>query len=477
MTLHDEGTKHTLGADAPPCDCGACSSGDLPVNPFVALRVAYGMLLGEEDFRVLMGNPRGKQMLHSAWLHGSGVVWGYDVVADGAWSLRIGEGLAIDGMGRELLNDSTACVDVRKLVDDSVTDDDEGCATQTIHACVVVEFDSCLSAPVPTLADPCDVTRKHDDYSRVVERVRFSVRDGCCRSGYRPYHRVRVLLGLDCVGTPDPSGHEALEARRAVAAAPAGKRPHQLLEAFRTLAALDSIDRHPAVETGDCYPTLFPVDEDGTAVALACVDIRVRVRDGCPEIMGIDVDPSGRDTLLPTATIQELACGLAPGVISGHDGDDGGGPQVIGEEVSLSKNGRQLIIPVTAPLAHGSVPGSVRITSLSAGRAGGWVAEDIYDTRYDTSRQAIVVELADRPVNNLIRVIVDGTGPKPVMGADPAVPLAGVVGGPAGTRHDGHDAVWTFANPVPGRGDAESPDQGGGQDAPAPGAEQEEAGG
>ena len=60
-----------------PCSCGNCT--DLAVNPFEALRVSYGMLLGEDDFRVLMGNPRGKQMLHSAWLHGTGVVWGYDV--------------------------------------------------------------------------------------------------------------------------------------------------------------------------------------------------------------------------------------------------------------------------------------------------------------------------------------------------------------------------------------------------------------
>jgi len=62
------------------CSCGNCT--DLPVTPFEALRVSYGMLLGEDDFRVLMGNPRGKQQLHSAWLHGSGVVWGYRVATE-----------------------------------------------------------------------------------------------------------------------------------------------------------------------------------------------------------------------------------------------------------------------------------------------------------------------------------------------------------------------------------------------------------
>ena len=72
------------------CSCGDCTAADLPVNPFEALRARQGMLLGEDDFRTLMGNPRGKQMLHAAWLHGTGVVWGYQVRKDGDWSWRSG---------------------------------------------------------------------------------------------------------------------------------------------------------------------------------------------------------------------------------------------------------------------------------------------------------------------------------------------------------------------------------------------------
>ena len=85
------------------CDCDNCRSGDLPSNPFLAPRVTHGMLLGEDDFATVIGYPRGKHQLHQAWLHGSGVVWGYPVRNAGLYELKVGPGLAIDGIGRELL--------------------------------------------------------------------------------------------------------------------------------------------------------------------------------------------------------------------------------------------------------------------------------------------------------------------------------------------------------------------------------------
>jgi hypothetical protein len=458
-----DGNTITSTESSAPCDCEGCRTGDLPVNPFLALRVAYGMLLGEDDFRTLMGNPRGKQMLHSAWLHGRGVVWGYAVQPDGLRNLRIGDGLAIDGAGRELLNEATDCVDVRDLVNTSSSagsgkggrqqdrTDDASCASWTITACLLAEYDSCLTAAVPTLADPCDVTRKHDDYSRVVERVRFRLVEGSCPRPARAYHRVRVLLGLEPVGSADPAGQQAAACRAEVAAAPAPRRPAVLLDHFRRLAALDSLDLTPARQPGECYPGLFPAADDDSAVVLASVEIDVRERDGCPEILEIRADPSLRSTLLPTWTIQELSCASAPGLLGNDDAEDAGGPRVIGADITLSSNGRRLLIPVTQPLARGSVPGSVGITTLSPDKVGGWVVEDLYDTRFDTDHNTIVVELADRPVNNLIRIVVKGTGAKPVVGKASGIPLAGLVGGPPGTVHDGHDAVWTFANPVAGR--------------------------
>ena len=187
----------TSQTDAPvePCACESCSATDLPVNPFLALRVAYGMLLGEDDFRTLMGNPRGKQMLHAAWLHGCGVVWGYrvSVASEPTLKLKVSTGLAVDGLGRELLADTSWCLDVRQWLTKQHDAIDQTCRTQTLHACLIARHDCCPTTPVPTLADPCDITRKHDDYSRVAEGVRLELRLGRC-----PGRPDRIIGSASC---------------------------------------------------------------------------------------------------------------------------------------------------------------------------------------------------------------------------------------------------------------------------------------
>src|SRR4051812_22936590 len=249
------------------CACSCGNSTDLPVTPFQALRVSYGMLLGEDDFRVLMGNPRGKQMLHSSWLHGSGVVWGYrvdtEVPDDGRLLLRVSPGLGVDGLGREVELQASSCLnlqDWRKTWDHPA--DQDGCGSRTVHACLVAEFDCCLSNPVPALADPCDVNRSHDYESRVTETARVELRLGRCCRRRRPYHRVRVLLGLDelwhdegCDGADgcdcsDRAGRQALAARELVASAAPADRPRLLARELRRLAAWDGAELGPAVEPG-----------------------------------------------------------------------------------------------------------------------------------------------------------------------------------------------------------------------------------
>ena len=155
-------------------------------------------------------------------------------------------------------------------------------------------------------------------------------------------------------------------------------------------------------------------------------------------------DQSLRTALLPTATIQELACSLAPDLLGSATAEDTGAPRVVADSLRWSDDGRVWAFDVTAPLVPGSVRRAVRMTSLSAR---GWVDEDIDAVRYDPDGPGIVIEMADRPVNALVRILVHGTGPTPVVGTDPLLPLAGLAGAPQVSPDDGRDAVMTLDNP------------------------------
>jgi hypothetical protein len=455
------------------CDCDNCRGGDLPYTPFMAPRVTHGMLLGEDDFRVLVGYPRGKHLLHQAWLHGRGVVWGYPVCGAGLWELEVGPGLAVDPMGRDLIHEVCERLDLREVRDRAIADGrleetsskDADCRTARVWACVVAEFDGCLSSPVPTLADPCDVTRSYDDYSRVLERARIDIRLGRCPDPDDcpdprtdgPYHRVRVLLGLDAVGDDDEAGEEAQQARVRVLAA---AHPARALECeLAEMACRDAIDLRPETEPGEHHLGLFPTADEDPAVVLAEVLIELRDRDGCWEFDGpAQVRECVRSTLLPTALVTALACGLAPGLLDPSATGSAEGPRVDGPGIELSSDGKKMIIPVTAALVPGTVPGSVEVTTLTVDQGDRWVVEDIYDAAYDpdggnspggTIVVRLAYSLAERPAGALVRVRVCGTGGKPVMGADPLAPLAGLVGGPPATQHEGRDAVWTFRTAPP----------------------------
>jgi hypothetical protein len=397
------------------------------------------------------------------------VIWGYPVSGSGLWELEVGPGLAVDPMGRDLVHEACRRLDLRDVRDraiaegclDETSPEGADCRTAKVWACVVAEFDGCLSSPVPTLADPCDVTRSYDDYSRVLERARIDVRLGRCPDPNDcpdprtagPHHRVRVLLGLDAVGDDDDAGEEALEAQGRVLGA---DDPARALECeLAEMACRDVIDVQPETEPGEHHLGLFPTSDEDPAVMLAEVLIKLRDRDGCWEFDGpAQVRECVRSALLPTSLITALTCGLAPGLLDPAAAGSAEGPRVDGPGIELSSGGKKMTIPVTAALVPGTVPDGVEVTTLTADKGGDrWVVEDIYDTAYDpdwgdSPGGAIVVRLAyslnERPIGALVRVRVCGTGGKPVMGADPLAPLAGLIGGPAATQHEGRDAVWTF---------------------------------
>jgi hypothetical protein len=417
-----------------------CTDSELPADPFVALRVAYGMLLGEDDFRVLMGNPRGKQRLHSAWLHGPGVVWGMKVSADEG-TVRIEPGLAIDEMGRELRLEATQCLDLATWRASWMTKHDPVDGRYT--AWLVAEFDSCATQRVPALADPCDVTRRHDEASRIVETVRIvtlAERPGSVQA----YRRVRVLLGLD--RPAEGECRDAVDALDAVRATPPGERPAALLAAFHRMAVLDERDRTPSGP--DACLAQFPAEDEKAGVVLARLSFGVPGK--CADPDEVEVSDAPVRAVLPTTVIQDLLCGLAPGIIAPeHASSDG--PQLV--TGGWSRGHDEVALYFDRPIAPGSWEGAIEVSSLSTeGR--GWRDEHVDDVTSHHRGRLLVVRLDSRPAYELVRVVVKGTGSTPLFGRDPVEPFAGWVGSAAAPRFDGRDAAFNAY--LPRRSDEET---------------------
>jgi hypothetical protein len=421
---------------------GRAGDGELPLDPFEALRVTYGMLLGVEDFRVLAGYPRGKHLLHQSWLHGAGVVWGYQVAAEDSGEgheLRVGPGLAVDGLGQELPLHAPWCQDVQAWLDREIeqkVDLDYGLVDGHLQlvATLTAASRTCLTRPVPALADPCDVSRRITDESRVVEGTALTLTPRA--SGWTPaavpgFHRVRALFGLDPVADGDEPGREASEELSAIERCQAAERPPALLAAFRRLAARDVKDLSPPRDPGD---SAFPCVEEDPEVLLAKVVLDLD--EAGRRVHSVTADTGVQSLVLPTTLLQELLCGIAPLVVGEGARPDAGGPRLIRDSVHWTDD-RTLEFCLTRRANHGSLRHrAVHVSSLGAD---GWVVEDIAGIDYD-GESTIILRLHERPAHPLVRLVLRGTGPTPVTGHH-GVPLAGLDDGPPGSADDGHDAV------------------------------------
>lgn len=116
---------------------------------------------------------------------------------------------------------------------------------------------------------------------------------------------------------------------------------------------------------------------------------------------------------------------------------DAGGPRV--DAVALT--GDEVRLQVTAPLLAGSVTLDAFAVTLWIEVPGEWRTVPLTAVAVDGTRTGVRVGLSEPvPAGAWLRVIMRGTGPKPVLGED-HVALAGVVGGPPGTAAAGQDAV------------------------------------
>ncbi len=444
-------------------DCG-CDGADhatgeamLPVNPYTALQYHFGMLLGVDDLETAQGYPRGKIRLHNAWLHREGVVWGFDVGVNKRRELTVQPGLALDGAGHEIHLDVTACVDLGKWYekhkdDKDFTFSDHRGGEKTFDAHVVARFRACLGRPVPAIADPCAGSEVDTAFSRVSETIELLLRPGRAPAKDLGYHRLRILFSLE---DDAPRYSEVKTRRDAILALAPEKQPRAYLDAFREFAALDEIDLAPQADAAGDVSSLFP--EDPTEVVLAdVVGIHVRAATGAGATGWVIADPLPvpnvrvRRSHVATSTIQELLCGPLFAAASspaperpqepttpGETEDTG--PRVIPESARITSR-RRIGMNLTAPADPASVTqAQFSVTAYTS--EDGWSTLDIADVKLDAAGTTVVVDLKDLIASGrLVRLIARGTGPQPILGTD-LVPLAGGVGGPAGSANDGHDFV------------------------------------
>jgi hypothetical protein len=460
----------------------------LPLSPFNSLRYHFGMLLGVDDFETEQAYHRAKMRLHNSWLHREGVVWGFGVTVDAArGEILVRPGLALDAVGHELHLDGDHCINVGEWFSKHEKDPGFDIRREGFEAHVVICFKACLNRQVPALMEPCGNGGSSTEYSRVSETLEIRLLPGRAPERVYPYHRLRLMFGLVEAATSSPAkvndietneieieeftqlgeasfreipldpieissvdtpkdqalldaakrDQAVLDRMKEIEALPPEKQPAARMQAFHEFAALDEIDLQPATSEDGARTLLFPGREDDCVVLADIAGLTLTTSDNRSVLSGGTVDTSVRPSHIATTTIQDLLCGTRLGATQSQPEDSG--PRVDPTSVNLTVP-NVVMFSVTKEILDASVkPDAFSVTSFDA--AEGWRRLNIVTAEYGGGETKTIKLELDRNMSGRVRLIVFGTGPTPLMGAD-KVPLAGAVGGPAGTLHDGHDFVF-----------------------------------
>ena len=445
----------------PPTDtcgtAGAAAAAALPIDPYTSLAVHYGMLLGVDDFRVLAANPRGRLQLHQAWQHGPGVLWGFPVARAAADDprLAVGPGVAVDGWGREpaprpgcawtWCTGSTATPSVASR---PAPPPDRF----TFSARLLLRRTACLSRPVPSVTSSCgavDNTTGAAGYGSTGGSVQYTRVEESGQLELECYHRPHVTCVAERAGDVpvDERDRELTDLRALVrdGVLPAGL-PHDptgWVDAFRMVAARAVADRRPGRD--DTAAGLFP-DASPPAVLLADLPLVTLTRSGSGQPWQVDlgvVDVSVRRTHLPTWVIEELVAESLEGRAGRVPVPDAGGPRV--RSVGLGTD--RIEVDLTGDVLAGTVPGAVEVRWLDrADPTGGWsdpldVTPTVEPAAEGGGRRLLLAFAGAAGTDVRYRVVLRGSGPTPLMGRLPTVPLAGRVGDPPAGAAEGRDVV------------------------------------
>lgn len=399
----------------------------LPLSPFYALHYHFGMLLGVDDFETEQAYHRAKMRLHNAWLHREGVVWGFGVrVDEPRGEIRVMPGLALDAAGHELHLEADACLNVGEWFDKHKEDPGFEVETngdvRTFDAHVAIRFKACLTRQVPALMEPCDNGSTGTAYSRVFETLEILLLPNLAPPRVYPYHRLRLLFGIDEPGRtegssdPTPEDQAVLDATSEIQALPTAEQAAAWLEAFHRFAALDEIDMQPATSEDGARTLLFPGQEDDPVVLANITGLTLTKKNNGWELSGGTVDTSVRPSHVATTTIQDLLCGL-PGGAAGAGSSSGGdlGPRIDPASVTISDT--EIVLKVDKPLQPESVKSNVfSVTIFDA--TNGWAAgASMAPPTLDATKQIITLKAVAPPIaKGLTRIIALGTGKTPLIG-------------------------------------------------------------
>ena len=415
----------------------------LPLSPYSALSYHFGMLLGVDDFETEQAYHRAKHRLHNAWLHREGVVWGFGVeIRKDQGEVQVMPGLALDAAGHELHLEAAACLNVEKWIEKHKDDPDLELETSADekkikHAHVVIRFKACLTDQVPAFLEPCNNAGTGTAYSRVLETLEILMLPGLAPVKDPPYHRLRLLFGLEPAeeeegGGTTASDQDVLDALAEIEALPENERPAALMAAFHRFAALDEIQLEPAKSDDDARTLLFPGRDDEAVVLANITDLTLTKKNGSAELSG-EIDTSVRPSHVATTTIQDLLCGpvFAASALSEL------GPQAEPDSVVFPTDD-SIEFNVNKDLQQASVK-PVAFSVAWFDSTSGWQGVTVDTVSYDSAAKKVTLKLGSK-LGGRVRLIAAGTGPTPLLGVD-LIPLAGAVGGPAGTVHNGYDFV------------------------------------
>jgi hypothetical protein len=259
-----------------------------------------------------------------------------------------------------------------------------------------------------------------------------------------PYHRLRLLFGLDAPilgdnNTPIPGDQAVLDALTNILALGPADRPAGYVSAFHRFAALDVIDLAPAKSADGSRTLLFP-DRDDTYIVLADLDgVTLAKSNGGWTLTGGTVDTSVRPSHVATTAIQDLLCGVLADASGGAPGADAGGPRFDPATVSFPDD-KTVTLKTTSALAPKSV--TTDAFAISAfDPAAGWQVLTVTGATLDATNQAVTLKVKENLGKRLIRAIARGSGPAPLLGSN-LVPLAGSLTDPPATAQNGRDFVF-----------------------------------